>query len=72
MRDGSRKVVGISEILGMESDTIIMQDIFVFKQEGYDLTGNIKGKFQATGIRPKVLERLYAEGVAVNDNWFKP
>lgn len=72
LRDGSRKVVGISEILGMESDTIIMQDIFVFKQEGYDITGNIKGKFQATGIRPKVLERLYAEGVTVNDNWFKP
>ena len=43
LRDGSRKVVGISEVMGMEGDTIILQDIFVFEQEGFDATGSIRG-----------------------------
>lgn len=71
LRDGSRKIMKISEILGMESDTIILQDIFVFNQDGYDTNGNIKGKFVSTGIRPKILERLADEGVVINDDWFK-
>lgn len=70
LRDGSRKIVSISEVLGMEGDTIVLQEIFHFKQEGFDGSGNIRGKFVATGIRPKVLERIIAEGVAVNDSWF--
>lgn len=71
LRDGSRKIMKISEILGMESDTIILQDIFVFNQDGYDTNGNIKGKFVSTGIRPKILEKLADEGVVINDDWFK-
>ncbi|MCI6272927.1 MAG: CpaF family protein [Erysipelotrichaceae bacterium] len=70
LRDGSRKIVSISEVLGMEGDTIVLQEIFYFKQEGFDGSGNIRGKFLATGIRPKVLERITAEGIAVNDSWF--
>lgn len=70
LRDGSRKVTAISEVLGMEGDTIILQDIFVYKQEGFDAGGNIRGSFVPTGIRPKILERLYQEGVIVNDSWF--
>lgn len=70
LRDGSRKVTAISEVLGMEGDTIILQDIFVFKQDGFDAGGNIRGSFVPTGIRPKILERLYQEGVIVNDSWF--
>ena len=71
LRDGSRKIVGVSEVLGMEGETIVLQDIFVFEQEGYDATGNIRGKFVPTGIRPKVLDRIQQEGVATNDNWFR-
>ncbi|MDI9518355.1 MAG: CpaF family protein [Erysipelotrichaceae bacterium] len=71
LRDGSRKVVGISEVMGMEGDTIILQDIFVFEQEGFDATGSIRGKFVPTGIRPRILERIHQEGVLTNDNWFK-
>lgn len=70
LRDGSRKVVAISEILGMESDTIVLQEIFRFKQEGFDSTGNIRGNFVPTGVRPKILQRITDEGVMINDNWF--
>jgi len=55
----------------MEGDTIILQDIFVFEQEGFDATGSIRGKFVPTGIRPRILERIHQEGVLTNDNWFK-
>lgn len=72
LRDGSRKIIGISEVLGMEGDTIVLQDIFLFKQDGYDGTASIKGKFVPTGIRPKVLERIQLEGVSINDSWFTP
>ncbi|MCI5997612.1 MAG: CpaF family protein [Peptoniphilaceae bacterium] len=70
LRDGSRKIMAISEILGMESDTIVLQDIFVFKQDGFDSSGNIRGTFVPTGIRPKILQRLSTEGVMINDSWF--
>lgn len=70
LRDGSRKVTAISEVLGMEGDTIILQDIFIFKQDGFDSGGNIRGSFVPTGIRPKILERLFQEGVMINDSWF--
>ena len=53
-RDGSRKVVNISEVLGMEGDTVTIQDLFVFKQEGVDGLGRISGQFVTTGIHPKV------------------
>ena len=70
LRDGSRKIVGISEVLGMEGDTIILQDIFIFEQEGLDLEGHIKGRFKPTGIRPKILDKLQDQGVMINDSWF--
>ena len=70
LRDGSRKIMAISEVLGMEGDTIVLQDIFTFRQDGFDAGGNIKGSFMPTGIRPKILEKLYGEGVIINDNWF--
>lgn len=70
LRDGSRKIMAISEVVGMEGDTIVLQDIFIYKQEGLDLEGNLKGSFVPTGIRPKILDKLYEEGVIVNDSWF--
>ena len=70
LRDGSRKVVNITEVVGMEGDTITLQDLFVFKIEGLDNFGRIKGSFVSTGIRPKFLEKFAASGIMVRDDWF--
>ena len=70
LRDGSRKIVSVSEVMGMEGDTVTLQDIFVYQPEGYDANGRIHGKFTATGIRPHLLDKLKENGVAVHDDWF--
>ncbi len=71
LRDGSRKVVSISEIVGMEGDVIRMQDIFVYDTEGeMDSSGKFKGEFVATGIVPKCIEKIRENGVKVNNDWF--
>jgi Type II/IV secretion system protein. len=70
MRDGSRKIVSISEVVGMEGDTVTLQDIFVFRPEGYDSSGRIHGKFEATGIHPHILDKLKNNGVVIRDDWF--
>lgn len=57
LRDGSRKVVAVSEIVGMEGDTILMQDIFRFEIEGFE-NGRVIGQLRPTGIRPRLVERL--------------
>ncbi len=63
LSDGKRKVVTISEITGMEGDIITMQEIFKYEREGVDESGNVVGRFRATGIRPRFTERLQAYGV---------
>jgi pilus assembly protein CpaF len=64
LKDGSRKVTSISEIIGMEGDTITMQEIFKFESKGADpSTGQIIGEFNPTGIRPKIIDRLFDMGV---------
>lgn len=70
LRDGSRKVVNITEVVGMEGDTITLQDIYTYKMEGVDAYGRIKGNFVTTGIRPKFLEKITASGILVRDDWF--
>ena len=72
MRDGSRKVVSVSEITGMEGDMITMQDIFVFRQTGYDDKGKVLGKFSATGVRPMVLEEIKYRGIKLPNEIFNP
>src|ERR1700739_222494 len=62
LSDGTRKVITISEITGMETDIISMQDIFVFDRLGIDEHGKVRGMFRATGIRPKFAERLATGG----------
>jgi pilus assembly protein CpaF len=59
MPDGTRKVVSITEITGMEGPQITTQDIFVFKRAGVDQNNKVTGRFQATGIRPKFTEKLH-------------
>ena len=58
LRDGSRKVVQVSEVSGMEEEVITMQDVFRFIRTGVDGEGRVIGRFAATGIRPRILERL--------------
>lgn len=70
--DGSRKVTHISEITGMEGDVIQMQDIFLFKQEGYDENGKVKGRFVATGNIPELYQSLQQRGIPVDLSIFKP
>lgn len=70
MRDGSRKVVNITEVVGMEGDTITLQDIYNYKMDGVDNFGRTKGNFVTTGIRPQFLEKLAASGIIIRDDWF--
>jgi pilus assembly protein CpaF len=60
LSDGTRKVVAISEVLGMEGDTIATQDLFLFHREGMDEDGRVVGEFKPTGIRPRFAEQLKA------------
>ena len=62
LQGGPRKVTSISEVIGMEGDTIIMQEIFAFKPTGVDANGRAHGEFIATGIRPSFMERLEQSG----------
>jgi pilus assembly protein CpaF len=61
--DGTRKIMQISEIVGMEGDVITMQDIFVFERQGIGENEKVLGQFKATGIRPKFADRLKAYGI---------
>ena len=61
--DGSRKLIAISEIVGMEGDVITMQDIFVYERNGLDEDGRVRGRFRSTGIRPRFADRLQAHGI---------
>ncbi|NHC41376.1 CpaF family protein [Bacillus sp. MM2020_1] len=62
LKDGSRKITNITEVQGMEGDMIVLQDIFVFKQEGLTPEGKIIGRLVPTGVRPKFHERLELSG----------
>ncbi len=71
LRDGSRKVTSVSEIVGMEGDVIRMQDIFTYETDGeMDANGKFKGTFKATGIIPKCVEKIRENGVGINNDWF--
>jgi pilus assembly protein CpaF len=60
--DGSRKVVKLSEITGMEGNTIMMHDVMVFDQKGIDRDGKVVGEFKATGVRPRFAQRFKVYG----------
>src|SRR5579862_687703 len=72
MSDGTRKVVSIAEITGMEGDIVTMQDIFIFRKRGIRENGEVIGEFTPTGIRPKFSERLAVTGVHLPMSMFEP
>jgi len=63
LSDGRRRIVSVSEIVGMEGDVITMQEIFQFERQGVDEKGEVLGQFKATGIRPRFTERLLMAGI---------
>ena len=70
--DGSRKIISIQEITGMEGNTITMQEIFSFEQKGIDEKGAVKGRFKASGIMPRFVERFKAFNIPVSYDLFEP
>ncbi len=68
--DGSRKVVSVAELTGMESQTITMQEIFRFNQEGIDASNRVLGQLVPTGIQPRFTETLEKSGIHLPDNLF--
>jgi pilus assembly protein CpaF len=71
LSDGTRKVTSISEITGVEGDIISMQEIFTFRKTGLAENGTVLGEFVATGIRPRLSERLAASGVNLPPSMFE-
>jgi pilus assembly protein CpaF len=72
LRDGSRKVTQISEVCGMEGDTVVLQDIFKFTEEGVDADGKVLGQMRATGLRPMFTPKLEAAGFKLAADVFLP
>jgi pilus assembly protein CpaF len=70
LSDGSRRVMNITEVVGMEGEVVLLQDIFHFVQYGLDENKKIIGEFKPTGIRPRFLEVLKAEGIEIDDSLF--
>jgi len=71
LSDGTRKVISVSEITGMEGEVITMQDIFVFERHGIDESGKVRGAFRATGVRPRFAERLALSGCRLKASLFE-
>jgi pilus assembly protein CpaF len=72
LSDGVRRMMALSEITGMESGVISMQDIFVFERQGIDEQGKILGRFVATGVRPRFVDRCRLFGAPLPDGIFVP
>lgn len=70
MQGGKRRVTHITEIVGMEQDTVVMQDIYLYQRDGIDESGNTIGRFVSTGVRPNFMERLESSGVRLPGSAF--
>jgi pilus assembly protein CpaF len=72
LSDGRRKLVSLSELTGMEGEVVTMQEIFRYRQTGMSPEGQVIGKFEATGIRPRFLDQVMAHGVTLSADLFRP
>ncbi|MCA9203344.1 MAG: CpaF family protein, partial [Planctomycetales bacterium] len=71
LQGGPRRVTHITEIVGMEQDTVVMQDIYHYVQSGIDESGRARGYFEATGVRPSFMDRLEAAGIRLPASAFR-
>ena len=72
MTDGSRKITSIQEISGMEGDVITTQEIFSYERTGTAADGTVIGHFKASGVRPKMAQKIETYGIRLPDNMFDP
>ncbi len=72
LADGTRKIVSLQEITGMEGNVTLLQEIFVFEQTGVDTDGRVKGRFRATGIRPRFVEKFHSRNIQLKAEIFDP
>lgn len=70
MKDGTRKITHITEVLGLEGDTIVLQDLFIFHETGMTEDGKIIGTYKSTGIRPKCADTLELAGFKIPTSWY--
>jgi pilus assembly protein CpaF len=70
LSDGSRRVINLTEVTGMEGEVVTLQDIFVFEKRGLTPDGQVIGRFAATGIRPKFYEKLLSAGIRLRPDLF--
>ncbi|MEP6533747.1 MAG: CpaF family protein [Bryobacteraceae bacterium] len=70
LQDGSRKIMNISEVLGVKDDRVDVQDIFVFERTGVNDAGKVQGRFRSSGHSPKILERLRVSGISIDPKVF--
>jgi pilus assembly protein CpaF len=70
MSDGTRKVVKVTEVTGMEGDVVVTQDIFEFEKQGVDPDGKVTGVFRATGVRPKFVDTMHTAGIHLGSEMF--
>jgi pilus assembly protein CpaF len=71
LSDGTRRITSISEITGMEGETITMQDVFIYERRGVDQNGRVIGRFRPTGVRPRFAERLKIYGMQLPRSFFE-
>ncbi len=71
LSDGTRKITGIAEVAGIERDQVAIEDIFQFERSGISPRGKVLGRFRATGMQPKCLERLKAYGIHISPSIFE-
>jgi len=70
LQDGTRKLVSIAEVLGVQDDRVALQDIFIFERTGVNESGKVQGRFRSTGITPRILDRLRVAGINVPSSVF--
>ena len=70
LSDGSRKIKNITEIVGMQGDVVTLQEVFRFKEEGFNSSGKVTGQFQASGIIPSCIEKIEKKGISIPRDLF--
>jgi len=71
LQDGTRKILSISEVLGVKDEKVVLQEIFAFERTGVTDAGKVQGRYRATGVMPKALERLRLAGIQLQNSIFE-